>query len=110
MDITRIDDRFSTTGQIRPDDLADLKAQGFSAVICARPDDEDPEAPDFAEIEKTARALGMQAAYIPISAMPLATAQVEAFDRAMAEMDGPVLGYCKSGARAGALYRTRDRS
>ncbi len=110
MNINKIDDRFSTTGQIRPEDLTEIKAQGFRGVVCARPDREDPAAPDFVEIEKVAHDLGMKAAHIPVSGMPLDTQQVETFSRAMADMDGPVLGYCKSGARAGVLYQTLDRS
>lgn len=109
MNINKIDDRFSTTGQIRPEDLKDLKAMGFVGVVCARPDEEEPGAPDFAEIEKAAHALGMKAAHVPVSGL-LGEGQIIRFHEAMAGMEGPVVGYCRSGARAGSLYHTLYRA
>ncbi|WP_127145840.1 TIGR01244 family sulfur transferase [Pelagibacterium montanilacus] len=109
MDIRTIDDRFATTGQIRPEDVSALKAQGYIGIVCARPDGEEAGQPDFAEIAAAAQRAGLPAFHIPVSG-PLTEGQIIRFSDAMAEIgDGPVLGYCRSGARAGSLYQTLDR-
>ncbi|MEQ8447736.1 MAG: TIGR01244 family sulfur transferase [Pelagibacterium sp.] len=108
MNIKKIDDRFSTAGQITPDDIGMLKDNGFRAIVCARPDNEEPGQPTFAQIESAARAAGLEAFQVPVSGQ-LTEGQIIRFHEAMANVDGPVLGYCRSGARAGSLYVTLDR-
>ncbi|WP_421950739.1 TIGR01244 family sulfur transferase [Pelagibacterium sp.] len=108
MNINKIDERFSTTGQINPGDIEALKDMGFVGIVCARPDDEESDQPNFAQIEAAARAAGLSAHHVPVSGPPT-EGQIIRFHEAMASLDGPVLGYCRSGARAGSLYATLDR-
>jgi sulfide:quinone oxidoreductase len=103
MEITRIDDRLSVAGQIWPDDLADLARAGFRSVICNRPDQESPDQPGQAQLAATAAALGMKFAYLPVTAATLGPDAGRAFARLMDELPGPVLAYCRSGARSQAL-------
>lgn len=103
MTIKRIDSRFATTGQIRPEDIAQLARDGYAAIVCARPDNEEPGQPGFAEIAREAEKQGMKAVHIPVSGAPSAD-QIGRFAEAMKSIDGPVLGYCRSGARSAALY------
>jgi uncharacterized protein (TIGR01244 family) len=102
--IRKIDDRFAIAPQIRPSDVADLVAAGYRGIICARPDDEDFGQPSFAEIAAAADKAGIKAVHIPVSG-PLGEAQLIRMEQALAEIDGPVLGYCRSGGRAGSLYQ-----
>ncbi|GLQ56650.1 TIGR01244 family sulfur transferase [Devosia nitrariae] len=108
MNINRIDGRFATTGQITPKDIAEIKRMGFSGIVCARPDNEERDQPSFDDIARAAKEAGLPIAHIPVSGM-LTQGQVMRFEEAMAGMDGPVLGYCRSGARAGSLYATSKR-
>ncbi|AEQ50959.1 TIGR01244 family sulfur transferase [Pelagibacterium halotolerans] len=108
MNIKKIDDRFSTTGQINPGDIEALRNMGFVGIVCARPDDEEPGQPSFAQIESAARSAGLSAFHVPVSG-PLTEDQIIRFHEAMASLEGPVLGYCRSGGRAGSLYATLDR-
>lgn len=108
MNIKTIDDRFATTGQIRPSDIGDIKAKGYVGIICARPDNEEPGQPSYAEVAAAAEKAGLKAAHIPVSG-PLGEGQIIRFEQAMDEMEGPVLGYCRSGGRAGSLYATLNR-
>lgn len=108
MNIKKIDDRFSITGQIMPADIQALKDMGFVGIVCARPDEEEPGQPKFAQIEAAARSAGLAAFHVPVSG-PLTEGQIIRFHEAMANIDGPVLGYCRSGARAGSLYATLDQ-
>lgn len=108
MTIRRIDDRFSVTGQIRPDQVAGLAALGYTTIVCARPDHEEAGQPTFAEIAKEARKHGLKAVHVPVSGMPGAELQGR-FRGAMAGCDGAALGYCRSGARAANLYAMLGR-
>jgi sulfide:quinone oxidoreductase len=109
MDFTRIDDRLSVAGQIDPDDLADLARAGFRSVICNRPDGESPDQTDQAKIAATAAALGMAFAYLPVTAPTLGPDTGRAFAGLLADLPGPVLAYCRSGARSQALYGLAQR-
>lgn len=105
VNIRKIDQRFAVSGQIRPADVAELAKAGYGGIICARPDNEDNGQPSFAIIAEEAAKAGIKAAYIPVSGR-LTPSQAEQFREAMNGMEGPVLGYCRSGARAGSLYAT----
>ena len=103
MTIRKIDDSFSQSPQIQPDDIRLIAEAGYKGIVCARPDDEDPGQPSFADIAKVAKQFGLKAFHIPVSG-PLTEGQLIRFEQAKAEIDGPILGYCRSGARAGSLY------
>jgi len=103
MNIRQIDDQFATTGQIEPSDIKAIADAGYKAIVCARPDDEEPGQTSFAEIATEAERQGLKAVHIPVSG-PLTEGQIIRFEQAMAEFGRPVLGYCRSGARAGSLY------
>lgn len=108
MNIRKIDNSFAITGQIQPEDVKSLADAGYRGIVCVRPDDEDAGQPDFEQIEKAAREAGIKAMHIPVSG-PLTEGQLIRFEQAMAQMDGPVLGYCRSGGRAGSLYQARNK-
>ena len=54
MDIRRLAPALSVSEQILPSQLAELKAAGFRAIICNRPDGEGSDQPLFAEIKRAA--------------------------------------------------------
>lgn len=109
MNITQVSQDFSTAGQIQLDDLADIQARGFQAIVCARPDGEglaagEPQ-PSFAEVEAKARTLGMVARYVPVAPTGATEEDHERFSQAIEGLKGPILGYCRSGMRAGMLWQ-----
>lgn len=91
MNIKTIDERFATTGQVRPEEIAALAAQGYAAIVCARPDHEDPDQPSFADIARAAEKHGMKAIHIPVTGQPTPD-QVVRFGEAMAAIDGSGAG------------------
>ena len=103
MNIRKIDDHFAQSPQVQPDDVKLIAEAGYKGVVCVRPDDEDPGQPSFAQIAEAAESLGLKAFHIPVSG-PLTEGQLIRFEQAKAEVDGPILGYCRSGGRAGSLY------
>jgi len=105
MDIRKIDEEYAVAGQITVDDLDDIAAMGFKAIVCHRPDDEVAGQPAYAEIESAAKARGIEMRHIPVGRSGVGYEEVQAFVDALDEMDRPMLGYCRSGARSTAIYQ-----
>lgn len=108
MNMRQVSPEFSISGQITPEDVAEIAASGFKSIVCARPDNEDAGQPDFASIEAAAKAAGIEAVHIPVSGM-LGERQIIRFHEAWANMPKPMFGYCRSGGRAGSLYATLEQ-
>lgn len=105
MNVRKLDDQFSVAGQITPEQVKDVAGAGYQAIVCARPDDEEDGQPSFDDVAREAERHGLQIVHIPVSG-PLSEGQIIRFHEAMKQMPRPVLGYCRSGARAGSLYAT----
>ncbi|MBI1366247.1 MAG: TIGR01244 family phosphatase [Alphaproteobacteria bacterium] len=106
----RVAENFWVSPQIAPNELKDAAALGVKLVINNRPDNEEPGQPAGAEIEKAARAAGMDYVSIPVSGPP-GEAEIERLADALDGVDGPVLAYCRSGMRSAmlrALLLARD--
>ncbi|MGB3796883.1 MAG: TIGR01244 family sulfur transferase [Alteraurantiacibacter sp.] len=104
MDVKKLTDTLFVTGQISPDEVGELAAQGFQSIICNRPNDEEQGQPGFAEIADAATAHGMAARHIPVDSDRPVDMQKDEFARALAEMPGPVLAYCRTGNRGSMLH------
>jgi len=104
MDAKPISDTLSVAGQIRPDDIPEIAKAGYRAIICNRPDGEGPDQPAFEEIESAAKSQGLEARYMPVSTGRVQDEDAEAFGKALKELPGPVLAYCRSGTRSATLW------
>jgi len=104
MDTKRLTADLSVSPQITVDDVPMLKAAGFRAIICNRPDGEAEDQPRFAEIADAAQKVGIKALYLPVVAGAMADADARAFRQALTDLPGPVLAYCRSGARSANLW------
>lgn len=90
--------------QIAPDDLAAAKAEGVTLVVNNRPDGEAEDQTPGTEIEAAARAAGLDYVAIPIGGSGFGEPQVQAMADALAEANGKVLAYCRSGTRSTLLW------
>jgi sulfide:quinone oxidoreductase len=104
MDIRSLTHKVWVSPQITIADMARLKAQGFRAIICNRPDGEGADQPSFEEIEAAAKAAGIEARYVPVQSGMVHDADVAAFADAMEELQRPVLAYCRTGTRSASLW------
>ena len=104
MDPKVISADLSVSPQITPQDVAIARDQGFRAIICNRPDGEDPDQPSFHEIEAAAKAAGIEARHVPVVGGMVSQADVDAFAAALHELPGPVLAYCRTGSRSATLW------
>jgi uncharacterized protein (TIGR01244 family) len=98
-DFRNVTDDFSVAPQIALSDVARAKAEGFVLLINNRPDGEAPDQPTSAAFEAAAKAAGLGYAHIPVRGGPTQD-QVEAEHRLLAETQGPVLAWCRSGTRS----------
>ena len=108
MNLTRLSPDFSTTGQITPEQVQAIADAGFGAIVCARPDGEEAGQPDFAAVAQAARQAGLDIVHIPVSG-PLGEGQIIRFHEAWQTLRKPMLGYCRSGMRAGSLFATLSK-
>ena len=102
----KIDENLSISGQIFVGHLDKIKAQGFTTIVCNRPDfEEDVEdQPLSSEIQNRASELGMEFIYIPIDETGPNMKAVHKTKKALEAAKGPVLAYCLSGHRSLVLY------
>ncbi|MGV8833626.1 MAG: beta-lactamase hydrolase domain-containing protein [Devosia sp.] len=105
MHINKIAPEFATTGQITPDQIKAVADAGYKSIVCARPDHEEGGQPLFADVARAAEAAGLKIVHIPVSG-PLGEGQIIRFHDAWQNLPKPMLGYCRSGMRAGSLYAT----
>ncbi|RDC61025.1 Beta-lactamase hydrolase-like protein [Alteripontixanthobacter maritimus] len=103
-DFRRLSDMMYVSPQIGLEDIAAAADRGITLIVNNRPDGEDSGQPDGAEIEAAARAAGMDYLAIPITQAGFSEAQIATFIAALAEADGPALGYCRSGTRSTFLW------
>lgn len=104
MDIRRLTDEISVSGQIKGEDVARLAAAGFKSIICNRPDGEGADQPLFREIEAAAKAANLEARYVPVISGKLEDADAAGFASAIQELSKPVLAYCRTGTRSTSLW------
>lgn len=105
MDVRKIDAGLSVAGQIHPDDMEQIAARGFRAIIGNRPDGEESSQPEWRAIAAAAEAHGLLARHIPVGdAHPVET-QIPAFLEALDELPKPVLAFCRTGNRSAQLHK-----
>lgn len=104
--ITKINDEFSTAPQISLDEIAEVAALGFKTIINNRPDAEGgEEQPTSAQLKAKAEALGLTYVHIPVIPNNILPHQIDAFTSAYNAAQKPVLGFCRTGNRAGNMFR-----
>ncbi len=104
MDIKHIDADFSVSPQIAVTDMNAIKAAGFRAIICNRPDKEDEDQPSISQIEVAAKEAGLSVAYLPVRGGEITEQDVAQFGQLLNDLPQPILGYCRSGARSQMLW------
>ena len=104
LDVKRINDKVSVSPQISPDDVAAIKAAGFTTIVNNRPDGEAPDQPASAVMEAAAKAAGLAYYYIPLGRDGVTSAMVDKTVEALEGSTGPVFCYCRSGTRSTTLW------
>lgn len=95
---------YTVAGQISPEDVPAIAAEGFRTIVCNRPDGEAPDQPPFAEIEAAAKSAGLEFRYLPVVSGQITAEDVDAFRTAINQAPQPVFAYCRSGTRSQNLW------
>lgn len=103
MECRKVDDDFYVAAQMHPHDLAGLAEQGFTTIICNRPDAEEPGQPPLDDMRRAAQDAGLAFHHVPVAGGEFPPAAVAAFAAIHRASSGQVLAYCRSGMRAIAL-------
>ena len=104
MNVRPITPAFAVSPQVRPEDLHEVRRLGFRSIVVARPDHEEAGQPSIAEMRDAAEEAGLGFAAVPMRPGHVTVAYVESFAAAMEATEGPVLGTCRTGARAATLW------
>jgi len=103
--ISQHTEHFSTAPQIGPEDMAAIAAHGFHTVINNRPDGEGgPEQPTSYAMAQAAQAAGLGYHYLPVISGQITSEQVKQVAALLKEAPGPVLAFCRSGARSTTIW------
>lgn len=103
--ITQHNPSFATAPQIDPQDMAAIAAHGFTTVINNRPDFEGgPAQPTSMQMEAAAKAAGMGYHYLPVISGQITPEQIQQFSALLSAAKGPVLAFCRSGARSTNIW------
>ena len=108
-----IDADMLASPQISIADIAAAKEAGVTMIINNRPDGEDPDAPQGAEIEAAAKAAGLDYVAIPVTHSGFSRPQIDAMNETLAKVKtsgGKALGYCRSGTRSTLLWALAEAS
>jgi sulfide:quinone oxidoreductase len=104
--ITRQTNNFATAPQISPADMQEIAEHGFKTVINNRPDGEGgPTQPTSSEMEKAAQEAGLRYAYLPVVSGQITEDQTTQFASLLSSQPGPILAFCRSGARSANIYQ-----
>ena len=98
-----LDDKVLVSGQIRPDEIAALRAEGVTLIVNNRPDGEEPDQPLGVELEEAAMAAGIDYRSVPII-RGIGPADADAMREAISQSPGKVLAFCRSGTRSALAW------
>lgn len=104
----RLDERVFVSGQLRPEDMAEIAALGVATIVNNRPDGEEPGQPSGDEIADAAEAAGLVYREVPVAG-GIDADQIEAMAEVLADAEGKLLLYCRSGMRSAFLWALAQR-
>jgi len=110
MNYARLADNYSVAPQIQPGNVEFFAREGFTTLICNRPDGEDAGQPPSAAIREACEQHGIEFHMIPVQGRMLSPETVSQFLDVMSNASGPVLGYCRSGTRSAILWQVASQT
>ncbi len=102
MDIRPLTSDYAVSPQIAPADLPQIRAAGYTCVICNRPDSENPLPLQSAAMAQAARDAGLDYVYNPVTPGALSDENVRIQRETLPR--GKVLAYCASGNRSSVVW------
>ena len=100
MEMTQLAPNFFVGAQIAEGDLAEFASEGFTDVVCNRPDAEHPGSAVSSKMDEVAKGLGIAFHYHPIMLGEPFADQAEQLAQVVEQPNAKVFAYCRSGMRA----------
>ena len=104
LQIIKINDSFSVSGQISVDDIEDIADKGIRVIICNRPDGEANDQPNVAEIEAAAQKHNIQVIYQPVIPGQLSEDDIDQFLQHVEQSNHRMHAFCRTGTRSITLW------
>lgn len=104
MEPRQITPRYFVSAQINAEDLAAAAEQGFTTVICNRPNAEVPESHQSDAIRDAALAAGLEFQVLELTHQTMTPENIARQREIIAASSGPVLAYCASGTRCSVIW------
>ena len=100
LSLQALDSQSSVSGQLTADDMKEVAAQGFGAVVNNRPDREAMFGqPRTADLQQAAEAAGLLFVDLPFPGPNVTPEQVRTLAAVLEKRDRRVVAFCKSGMR-----------
>ena len=103
-DIRKLTDNLSVAPQISIEDVAQIAAAGFKAVMVNRPDGEEPGQVATADIEKAVTDAGMEFHNLPVVSGQMTPDHIARYGQVLSSAPAPLLAYCRTGTRSTLLW------
>ena len=100
MQIRQITDSYFVSPQISAQDIPYLVQEGFTCILCNRPDAEIPPSHHADVIGHAAKAAGLQFIVNPLTHDSMTQEKLTLQREMLESCDGKVLAYCASGTRS----------
>jgi len=111
MSLFTLSDTLSVSAQITVKDVSILREQGFTVIVCNRPDGEAPDQPTMDDIEAACVAAGMLFIRYPVNAMDFPGPDLPGLGALFDDPAQRVLAYCRTGTRCANLWiASRDEA
>jgi sulfide:quinone oxidoreductase len=110
MNYARLSDNYSVAAQIQPEDVEYFAREGYTALICNRPDGEDAGQPASDAIRAACEQHGIAFHMLPMQGRIVPAETVRQYLDVMNNASGPVLGYCRSGTRSAILWQIASQT
>lgn len=103
MNIIKVDEQVTVSGQLSVADLEALKEQGVELLVCNRPDGEAAEQLNYEELAAAARDMGMQVESMPFKSGEMPSEFIDQFS-SLLKTDKRLHAFCRTGNRSFNLY------
>lgn len=110
MRFAKLSDDYAVAMQIDPEDVAQFAREGFKAIVCNRPDGEDPGQPSSDSIREACERHGIEFYMLPVQGSFVNPDTVQQFLDVLRTAKGPVLGYCRSATRSAILWQLASQA
>ena len=104
MPIFQLTETLSVAAQVTPQDIPNIAAQGFSMVVCNRPDREVPDQASMDAIEAACNDANLLFVRYPVDALNFPGPDLEGLGELFDDAGQRVLAYCRTGTRCANLW------